>query len=446
MAGAYDLLVRGCSVLAPDFSVSENQTIAVRDTIIVAIVPDAEASDWTAKETLPGRGKLAMPGLIDAHTHLAQQFLRGRTIDEYPMIWVRILVPFESNLSEDDVYLGAQLACLEMIKNGTTSFADSGGPHMHSVARAAAESGLRAAVGRSTMDGGGFIPDSMKGSVAENISATERLYKDWNGAGDGRVSIWFAMRQVMTCSPELIRAVAEKAAELGTGVHTHLCEHRDEVSFCLQKYRKRPAEVLDDFGMLRSNMLAAHSVALSEDDLELMRERGVKVVHCPRANLGSHGFPKTPRMLHMGISVGMGSDGASGSGLCLFDEMRVFRSAMMCAWGLPVFDPVAIPVNEYLKMPTTGSARALQMEGKIGELAVGAKADLILLDMDQPHLSPTHNTVATLVEAAQGRDVTDSVIDGKIVMKNREVLTLDEKRILAESRRRIKEIAVKAGI
>ena len=445
-ATAYDILIRDCSVLTPDMTIAEERTVAVRDGRIAAIAGADESLDWTGKEIFDGRGKLAMPGLIDAHTHLAQQFLRGRTVDELPMIWARILIPFESNLNEEDVYLGARLACLEKIKNGTTAFADAGGPHMHGVARAAAESGMRAMITRSTMDTGAFVPDGMKKSVRENLEETERLYRDWHGAGSGRISIGFGMRQVMTCTPELIDAVAARAKELGTGVHTHLCEHRDEVSFCLQKYGKRPAEFLDEHGMLGPNMLAAHGVVLSESDLELMKERDVKVVHCPRSNLGSHGFPKTPRLLQMGISVGMGSDGASGSGLSLFDEMRVFRSAIACFWGLPIFDPRIIPVEQYLRMATSGSAAALLMQGQTGELREGWKADIILLDLDRPHLSPSHNMVATIVEAAQGADVTDSIIDGRVVMKNREVLTLDEERILAESKKRITEIAVKAGI
>lgn len=446
MPDSYDILIRNCSVLNPDMTIAAGRTVAIRGGLIASIVDADTARDWTAAEVFDGRDKLAMPGLIDAHTHLAQQFLRGRTVDELPMIWARILIPFESNLNEEDVYFGAQLACLEKIKSGTTAFADAGGPYMHGVARAAVESGMRALVTRSTMDMGAFIPDGMKKSLRENMDETERLYKDWNGAGNGRVAIGFGMRQIMTCTPELIEAVAARAKELGASVHTHLCEHRDEVSFCLQKYGKRPAEFLDERGMLGPNMLAAHSVVLSESDIDLMKERDVKVVHCPRSNLGSHGFPKTPRLLQSEISVGMGTDGAAGSSLSLFDEMRIFRSAMICFWGQPIYDPRVIPVERYLQMATSGSAAALLMKGQTGEMREGCKADVILLDLDRPHLSPSHYMVATIVEAAQGADVTDSIIDGRVVMKNREVLTLDEQRIMAESKKRITGIAAKAGI
>ncbi len=185
-----------------------------------------------------------MPGFVDAHTHTCQQLLRGRLADEYPMIWTRFLVPFESTLTPDDVYWSAKLACLEMIRSGTTSFADSGGVHMHRAADAVIESGMRAAIARSTMDMGGEICSAMKESAEDAIARTEELYRNYHGAGDGRVEIWFALRQVMTCSPELVRRTAEKAAEYSTGIHAHLCEHRDEVRFCLERYRKRPAEFL----------------------------------------------------------------------------------------------------------------------------------------------------------------------------------------------------------
>ncbi|GFN24248.1 amidohydrolase family protein [Thermanaeromonas sp. C210] len=442
-----DILIKDCALLTPDFEIVEDQTVAIDNTRIAAIGPSRELNGKYEGDTvIAGKGKLLMPGLVDAHTHTCQQLLRGRTMDEYPMIWARILVPFESNLSEDDVYYSAQLSCLEMIKSGTTAFADSGGVHMPRVVEAVLESGMRAAISRSTMDMGGFIPDCMKDTPEEAIRKTEELYKSYHGAGGGRIHIWFAIRQVMTCSPELIRLVGEKAREYRTGIHAHLAEHRDEVSFCLQKYQKRPAEYLDSLGALGPNLLTAHNVALSENELELLKERDVKIVHCPRANFGSHGFPKTPRMVRLGLSIGIGSDGAAGSSLSLFDEIRVFRSGIHAFWGLPIFDPVVLPAKELIKMATLGGARALQLDHEIGTIEVGKKADVILINIDQPHIAPTHNLINTLVEAVTGNDVRDVIIDGKVVMKDREVLTLDEERILFETKRRLGEIAARAGI
>jgi 5-methylthioadenosine/S-adenosylhomocysteine deaminase len=442
-----DILITDGSILTPDFGVTNDVSIAINDTRIVEIGNSEKLkAKCEPKEVISGRNKLVMPGLVDGHIHCCQQLLRGRVMDEYPMVWARILVPFESSLNEEDVYYSAKLSCLEMIKSGTTTFADSGGVHMHKVAEAAIESGMRAAIARSTMDTGAFIPTSMKDSPEEAISKTETLYREYNGEGDGRIRIWFAIRQVMTCTKDLIAMVAEKAKELHTGVHAHLAEHKDEVSFCLQNYKKRPPEFLDSVGLLGPNLLTAHNVLLSEGDITLLKEKDVKLVHCPRSNFGSHGFPKTPRMLEVGLSVGLGSDGAAGSSLSLFDEIKVFRSGIHAFWGLPVFDPVVLKATELLKMVTLGGARALLLDDEIGTIEVGKKADLILIDLDQPHLTPTHNLINTIVEGATGKDVVDSVIDGKVVMKDREVNTLDEDKIIHECQQRMIAISKRAGI
>lgn len=441
-----DILVKNCLILNPDFTISKECSAVINNTLICEIGNTKEMEEkYEPYQIINGKGKLLMPGFIDGHTHTCQQLLRGRVSDEYPMVWTRFLVPFESNLTPDDSYISAKLACLEMIKSGTTAFADSGGVHMNRVADAVIESGMRAAIAKSTMDRGAAITGAMKETAEEAITHTEELYKAYQGAGEGRVDIWFAIRQVMTCSEKLVRLVGEKAKEYHTGIHAHLCEHKDEVSFCLQNYKKRPAEFLNDMGVLGPNLLTAHNVVLSEHDITLMAEKGVKVIHCPRANLANHGFPKTPRILETGISVGLGCDGAASSNLDLFDEIKVLRYSTLAYWGLTVFDPVVLPCPTLLKMATQGGANAIQHGDILGTVEVGKKADLILLNIDQPHITPSQNLVNSVVEAANGHDVTDSIINGKVVMKDREVLTLDEEKIIAESKVKMKEIITRAG-
>ena len=385
-----------------------------------------------------------MPGLVDGHTHTCQQLLRGRVSDEYPMVWTRFLVPFESNLRPEDSYVSGQLACLEMIKHGTTAFADSGGVYMDRVADAVVESGMRAAIAKSTMDMGNAITGAMKETAKEAVAHTRELYKGYQGAGDGRVDIWFAIRQVMTCSQDLIAMVRDAAEELHTGIHAHLCEHKDEVSFCLQNYKLRPAQFLESMGVLGPNLLTAHNVMLSDEDIALMAERGVKVIHCPRANLANHGFPKAPQILQAGLQVGLGCDGAAPSNLDLFDEMKVLRYGMIAYWGLPSFNPVVMTCATVLKMASWGGACALGKGDILGTVEEGKKADVILLNIDQPHIQPTQNLLNTIVEAANGHDVTDSIIDGRLVMKNREVLTLDEEKICFEAQKHMEEIIKRA--
>lgn len=440
----YDLIIKNCSVMMPDFSIKKEQDILIQDSFIMKITDTDDG--YESKEVLNGKNKLVMPGLVDGHTHTCQQLLRGRTANEYPMVWTRILVPYESSLTPEDCYWSAKLACLEMIKSGTTAFAESGSTHMGDVANAVIESGMRAALARSTMDIGDAIPDCMKESSELNILHTEALYDKYQGTGDGRVDIWFAIRQVMTCSPELIREIVKEARRLKTGIHAHLCEHKDEVSFCLQHYQKRPAEFLDDMGVLGPNLLTAHNVVLSERDIDLLGERNVKLIHCPRANYANHGFPKTPRILQNNMSLGLGCDGASRPNLSLFAEMKHLLYGTMAFWGIPIFDPDIICAKDLLKMVTVGGARALQHEAELGTIEEGKKADLITINLMQPHLTPTHNLLNTLVDCAAEHDVTDSVINGKIVMRDRNVLTMNEEEIIKECSKRMKQIAERSGI
>lgn len=441
----YDIVIKNCQVLRPDMTISGECSVAIKDSWIRKIGSAEEiAAAGTAAQTINGKGKLLMPGLVDGHTHTCQQLLRGRVADEYPMIWTRFLVPFESNLQPEDSYVSGQLACLEMIKNGTTAFAESGGVHMDRVADAVIESGMRAAIAKSTMDMGNAITGAMKETAQEAIDNTIDLYKRYQGAGDGRIDIWFAIRQVMTCSRELIAMVGENAKKYHTGIHAHLCEHKDEVSFCLQNYKKRPAQFLEEMGILGPNLLTAHNVMLSDADISIMAERGVKIIHCPRANLANHGFPKTPQILEAGASVGLGCDGAAPSNLDLFDEIKVLRYAMIGYWGLPSFNPVVMPCAKLLEMATQGGANAIGHGDILGTVEEGKKADLILLNIDQPHILPTQNLLNTIVDAASSHDVTDSIINGKLVMKDREVLTLDEEKIMFEADRHMKEIIKRA--
>jgi 5-methylthioadenosine/S-adenosylhomocysteine deaminase len=185
---------------------------------------------------------------------------------------------------------------------------------------------------------------------------------------------------------------------------------------------------------------------LSEGDITLMAKREVKIIHCPQANFANHGFPKVPRILDAGLSVGIGNDGASSVALDMFEQLRVLKNGVLAYWGLPVFDPLVLPTAALLRMASLGGAEALGMGDRLGTIAPGKEADLILLDLRQPHLYPSQNTAHTLVACASGRDVTDVFIGGIPVMRNRRVLTLDEEKILADSAQKMKAIIKRADI
>jgi 5-methylthioadenosine/S-adenosylhomocysteine deaminase len=378
----FDLLIQDCLVLLPDFSILPNATIGIRDGHIALIEANpSESGSYISKEIIDGDGKLAMPGFIDAHTHSAQQLLRGSVVDELPMVWTRILVPFESNLTPDDVYKGGLLFCIENLKAGTTTFADSGGPFMESIAQAALETGMRGVITRSSMDCGADIPDKMKDSTQDAVRKCEQLYREWNNAGNGRIHIWFSLRQAMTSTPALMEAVAARSKELNTGVHIHLAEHMAEVAYCLTNYKMRPAEWFDHYGLLGPNLIAAHCVRLTDKEILLMAERGANAVHCPHSNLGNHGFSKTPTLMAVGVNIALGTDGASATRLNLFEPMRLLKYAMQGRYGVDINDPLALPAQEVYKMATQGGAKAVMQEKEIGKLEVGMKADIILLDV-----------------------------------------------------------------
>ena len=437
----YDILIKNCQVLNPDMTVSSTCSVGIKDSWIKKIGPTDELmADSSASEIIDGKGKLVMPGMVDGHTHTCQQLLRGRVADEYPMVWTRFLVPFESNLQPEDSYISGLLACLEMIKSGTTAFADSGGVHMDRVADAVIESGMRAAIAKSTMDMGNAITGAMKETANEAIENTKKLYQKYQGAGDGRVDIWFAIRQVMTCSRELIAMVGESAKEFHTGIHAHLCEHKDEVSFCLQNYKLRPVELMEKVGMLGPRLVTAHNVALSEHDITLLSKYRVKLIHCPFANLINHGFPKTPTLLESGCYVGLGSDGAAYNSVDLFEEMRVLRACLISYYGLPAFDPVVMPVKTALRLSTEGGAAALGMEDCLGRVEEGCIADLITVNMMRPHIFPTNNRTTAVLDTVTAQDVEDSIIDGKLIMEHRILKTIDEAAVMKECAARMQSI------
>ncbi|MCC6906190.1 MAG: amidohydrolase [Anaerolineae bacterium] len=437
-----DLLIRGCMVLLPDMSLLRDAAIAIREKHIVAIETDPAAiRGYQAAEVIDGAGKLAMPGFVDAHTHSAQQLLRGSVVDELPMIWTRILVPFESALTPEEVYAGSMLMMVEHIRAGITAFADAGGPHMEGTAQAVVEAGVRAVIAPSTMDTGAFIPPAMLSTVESAISRTETLHKAYHGAGEGRVKVWFGLRQVMTSTPALVEAVAARAREMGTGVHFHLAEHMAEVAHCLENYKLRPAFWLDRHGLLGPHTIAGHCVRLSDEEILLLKERDANAVHCPHANLGSHGFSKTPLLLALGVNVGLGNDGASGVRLDHFNQMRLLRSAMQAYHGVNINDPLTLPALQALRMATHGGARALGIHEETGTLEVGKKADVILLDLNRPHFSPTANVPKSVVTVAGPDDVCDVIVDGRVLLRDRVLTHLDEEAI----RRRAGEVMLAVG-
>ena len=421
-----DILLTGARYLAPDMTVVSGKTIAISNGRILEIT-DSAARNYQADTVLSGKHLLWMPGLVDGHIHTSQQLLRGRLLDEKPVIWKRVNVPFESRLDPEMSRLSAQLAAVEMISCGTTGFVDAGGKYPEVFAEVYDRAGLRGRLTVMTNDNPN-APDSLRASSVPEAVARLRAMK---GALSGRLAPIYSVTTPTVVSEELLRAVFEAAAEDGVPVETHMNEYASEVTEFLERYGCRPFTWLEREGLLAAPMVAPHCIFLAQEEIEVLTRRRIRVVHCPFSNCGK-GVPPTPQLLRAGIPVGFGTDGSAHGGLDLFREMRLFRGVMNVTCGIAEANSSVMPAETLLKMATQGGAAALFQPG-LGTIEPGAAADLIAIDTDAPHLWPTQNLVHSLVESASGADVRHSIVDGVLLMKDRELLTLDRERIRREA-------------
>ncbi|CCZ63414.1 putative 5-methylthioadenosine/S-adenosylhomocysteine deaminase [Hungatella hathewayi CAG:224] len=441
-----DILIKNASVLMPDMSIAKNQTIAISGSRILEIA-DTDNSDQTisyqAETVIDDPHLLWMPGLTDGHLHTSQQFLRGSLLDEKPVIWKRINVPFEASLTEETMALSARLAGAEMIKCGTTSFVDAGGPHIEAAAEEYLKMGMRGALTWQTTDGAN-VPDGLRIDTREALPRLEKFHREYHGKG-GLLKVYYSVTSLMACTEDLFYTIFLAAKEQNVTAECHMNEYASEVLDFIERYGERPFLYLERIGALSPQFVAAHCIMLSESEIQIVQDRGIKVVHCPFSNCGK-GVPQTPRLLEAGIPVAFGSDGAGHGGLDLFREMRAFRCIMNVAWGITTGNPEIMPARTLLAMALEGGAQAL-MNSSLGSVRRGNLADLIAIDLDQPHLTPTGSIVNTLIESASGADVKHSIINGKLVMKDRKLLTIDEEKVVSEANQAMKNHALftKAG-
>ncbi len=429
----FDILITHADYLTPEMTIVKDASIAIADGVIQGF----SGHPAQAKTVIDGRGLFIIPGLVDAHIHTSQQLLKGRLLDEKPVIWKRVNVPFESRLTEKTSALSASLAALEMIGSGTTAFVDAGGHYPEVFAAVYDGAGMRGRLSFMTNDNP-MAPASLRSeSPADGVRSLRRMKKQLEEAGNGRLLPIYSVTTPTAVSEALYREVLEAACEDGVPFETHLNEYSSEVTEFIERCGERPFVWLEKQGLIPPECLAAHAIFLSDEEIDIIAEHDIRIAHCPFSNSGK-GVPRTPQLLHRGILCGFGSDGAGHGGLDLFREMRLFRCLMNVVHGISTADSSVMPAETLLKMATQGGAAALFMEGT-GRIEAGAKADLIALNVDVPHLWPTQNLLHTIVESASGRDVVHSIIDGRLVMKNREYLTLDEEKIRFEAREAFEE-------
>lgn len=424
------LLIKNCAVLpvtGPDDLINRGYLIV--DGHYISEVKAGEAPEGEFDKVIDGTGMVAMPGLVNAHTHAAMTLMRGYADDLPLMEWLETKIwPLEDKLTGEDIYWGTMLCILEMIKSGTTCFADMYF-HMDQVARAVEETGIRASLSR------GMIGVGPEAELA--IEQSRQLVQDWHGQADGRIQMMLGPHAPYTCPPDYLKRVVSLARELNVGIHIHVSETLTEMNNIKAQYGKTPVQVLEEAGVFEVPVLAAHCVHLTDEDIEVLARHRVGVAHNPQSNMKlASGIARVTDMQAAGITVGLGTDGAaSNNDLNMIEEMRT-AALLQKVVGL---NPQALPAYKALEMATVNGARALGFSD-VGMLKPGMKADIILVDLKKPHLWPRHDVVAHLVYAAQASDVDTVLVNGKVLMEGRQLVGIDEKKIMETVQARVEEL------
>lgn len=422
------LLIKNVDILTLDAQdrVLKNSTLAIEGKTIVGVgdIP----SDFVATETIDAANHLALPGFFNAHTHAAMSLQRGWAedlpIDRWfnERIWVA-----ESALTEEDVYWGAALAACEMIRGGTVAFAD----HyfwMHQVQRVVAESGMKALLGWCV-----FGSEFAQEIGPTTLELTEDFVAEFQNSANGRVKTALAPHSPYISGEHFLERAAGIARRLGVGTHIHVSETREQYENSLKQHGKTPVAYLADLGIFDNPSIAAHAIYLDEADIEILAQRRATVVQCPKTHLKlAMGTTRVPDLMRAGVNVALGTDGAASNND--HDMLEVTRLATLIQKH-ERRDATLLPSVQVLKLATQNGARAMGFNNS-GVLQVGADADLILINMNQPHLVPRHDLAANVVHSARAGDVAYVIVDGQVLLRRGELTTLDEDRIMREAEAR----------
>ena len=429
--GADETVYDGGGVL-----VEGDKIVAVGKIDPKLVKPDAEVIDL--------QGKYVLPGFVNTHVHTSQQISRGVGDDVDFMTWLhKRMWPYESNMTEEDSYVSTLMTSLELIRSGVTSFAEPGGQFVSGMARATAESGLRGKLAKSVMDCGEGLPKIWQKTTQQELDEQVADLERFHNTCDGRVQVWFGLRTIFNNTDDLIVKTKELADKYNVGIHMHVAEAKSEQEFTYAKFGEGTVKHLENLGVLDKNLLAVHTVYLTDEELELFKKREVKVSHNPASAMRVLGFARIPEMLDMGIMPSIGTDGASSSNrMDMVDEMwltsLIHKGRML--------DSTVVPSQDILRMATKSGARALLDDHLYGSLEAGKKADLIVIDPKGPSMMPVNDKIASLVTAMHSNNIQSTMCDGKWLMRDRVILTLDEEAILKEACARGAAIYDRAGI
>ena len=425
------ILIKNAFILSPNTNFEGKQSLLIKDDVISEIAPQIDESD--VDKVIDATGKILLPGLINTHTHLSMTLFRGLADDLSLDSWLNDHIwPMEANLNGDYCYIGALLGAVELIKSGTTTFSDMYF-YMEDVARAVDEAGIRAVLSYGMIDFGD--EEKRKNEIRENLT----LFENCNGMADGRIKVFFGPHSPYTASEELLIKVRELADKYGMGIHIHVSETQKEINDVSEEKGLRPFEYLDKIGLLGPDVVAAHSVWLSDEEIEIIRKNDVKVSHNPCSNMKlASGIAPISKLLENDICVSIGTDGASSNNnLDLIEELKTASLLQKVS----TLDPKVLNSDEAIAMGTIKGAEALGLDSEIGSIEVGKKADIILIDTNSANMVPDSSSLSSnIIYSANGSNVDTTICNGKVLMENKKLTVLDEDEIYAKARQAIKEL------
>jgi 5-methylthioadenosine/S-adenosylhomocysteine deaminase len=433
-----DLIINNGVILTVN---SKNEVISdggivIEGNRIIDVGSMKEIQNYSADKEIDANKMVIMPGLINTHTHLSMTLFRGVADDVPGINWLPIIWSIEKNITADFCYVGALLGCLEMIKTGTTCFADQYW-NMDRVATAIQEAGMRASLAQGILE----LNDSDKGE--RELLESVAFAKKWNNSIDGRITCRLGPHSIYTCSPTLLQKTREAADEINVGLHIHVAEGPNEPKMAKEKHGETSIDHLHNLGILKGDVLAAHCVFVNNQDMKIMQRTNTTVSHCPSPMMkyGNEASP-VPELLEKDIIVGIGTDGCgSNNNLDMIEEMRTAAFLHKMTHK----NATVLPAQQIMRMATFLGAKSLGLEKEIGSIEAGKKADIILLDFKKPHLTPFHNCPSHIVYSAFGSDVDTVIIDGNVIMQNRQIITLNEQKIIKMAQDAFEELLEMGG-
>ncbi|MFS3929365.1 N-ethylammeline chlorohydrolase [Priestia aryabhattai] len=407
-----------------------------------------ELSPEKVDRVIDGTNRTIVPGFIHTHIHLCQTMFRGQGDDLELMDWLQKKIwPLEAAHDEESIYYSALLGIGELIKSGTTTIVDMETVHhTDSAFEAIAQSGIRAIAGKVMMDKkADNMPKALQETTASSIAESVRLLEKWHGSYNNRIQYAFSPRFVISCTEDLLREVAHLSAAYDVHVHTHASENQEEIRIVEAETGMRNILYLDHLGLANERLILAHCVWLNDQEKAVIKDRGVKVSHCPGSNMKlASGFAEIPHLHEQGICLSLGADGAPcNNNLDMFNEMRLAATIHKPSYG-----PTAMNAKHVLEMATIGGAKAVGLENEIGSIEVGKKADLAMLNLYQLHTFPSYGVdpISRVVYSATRGDVEIAMVDGQIVMDNRVLKTIDEKIVLKEANGSIERLLKRVSL